>query len=747
MREADERMHIMIDTAPFCAIFWDKNLNVIDCNQEVVTMFGLSDKQEYIENYELFSPQYQTDGILSKEKWSEIIKQALKEGYNRFEWLHQKIDGELIPSEIICVRVKYKGDFTVVEYIRDLREQQAAIAEMRKAEIAEESSKAKSNFLAKMSHEIRTPMNAILGITEIQLQDNSLPQAVKEAFERIYNSSDLLLGIINDILDLSKIEANKMTLSSSQYDIASLVHDTVLLNIMRYESKPIDFKLDFDEDTPMLFTGDELRIKQILNNLLSNAFKYTDKGGVRLSVSVQKDTSGKILTFKENYVRLVFSIIDTGQGMTTDQINKLGSEYFRFNMDANRNTEGTGLGMSITKNLIRLMNGELFIQSARGIGSTFTVHLPQLCTDYEPIGKKLAHNLMLLNPANTAKLRTVQIKREFMPYGRVLIVDDVESNLYVAKGLMAPYGLSIDTAMSGFEVIDKVRNGSVYEIIFMDHMMPEMDGIEAANIIRSMGYSRSIVALTANALAGQAEMFLNNGFDDFVSKPIDIRQLDIVLNRLIRDMMPAEVVKAAREQKERLIGRKNQSIVDSQLAEFFVRDAKKISKVLETIYINKCRRDEDISMFIINIHAIKSALANVGEATLSSIALKLEKAGRERDIRIILSELPEFLEMLFNIIQKYEVDDQKQEDEGDFSFLKEKLAEIKTACSVYDKKTAKDLLKELKSKKWPPETSEWLGSIAEGLLHSEFDETVIIIEEKLKLICSCIYHCDNIPVH
>jgi len=730
MREADERTQIMIDAAPLCAIFWDNNFDLIDCNQEAVKMFGLENKQEFIDKFKQLSPEYQPDGVSSSEKGVQLVRKAFEEGYSHFEWMHQKIDGELIPSEIICVRVKHKDKNTVTEYIRDLREQQAKLTEMRKAEVAEESSKAKSDFLARMSHEIRTPMNAILGITEIQLQDAALPQVTKEALERIYNSGDLLLGIINDILDLSKIEAGKLTLLPDQYDIASLIHDTVQINIMRYESKPINFKLEVDENIPVILVGDELRIKQILNNLLSNAFKYTDKGTVTLTVSSLHETS---LEKNSNYnITIVFCVSDTGQGMTAEQVSKLGSEYSRFNMEANRKTEGTGLGMNITRNLIRLMQGDLHIESTPGMGSVFTVRLPQITVDDEIIGKELAENLMKLNLANTAKIRTVQIKREFMPYGRVLIVDDVETNLYVAKGLMAPYGLSIDTAMSGFEAIDKIRSGSSFDIIFMDHMMPKMDGIEAVKIIRNMGYKKPIVALTANALAGQAEMFLNSGFDEFISKPIDIRQLNISLNKLIRDKTPPEIVRMARKQKESLFGGSNiHSSVDSQLAEFFLRDAKKTMKILESIYIDKCRSDEDISMFIINIHAMKSALANVGESVLSMEAAKLEQAGRDKNIKHILNDLPLFLEQLFLIIEKFEFKVKTHETnvKGNLALLKEKLLIIRNDCIEFNKKSAKDTLAELRKKTWSSDIEEWLGNVAELLLHSDFDEAVKIIDE------------------
>ena len=729
MREAEERTQIMIDAAPLCVFFWDKDLNLIDCNQETVRVFELSSKQEFFNSFRELSPEYQPDGRLSKDKGVELVKKALDEGYSRFEWEHQKLNGEKLPVEVICVRVKYKDEYTVTEYMRDLREQQATLREMRKASLAEESSKAKSDFLAKMSHEIRTPMNAILGITEIQLQDESLPPATKEALERIYNSGDLLLGIINDILDLSKIEAGKMMLIPAQYDIPSLIHDTAQLIMIRYENKPIEFKLNVDENVPVMLIGDELRIKQILNNLLSNAFKYTDSGVVTLSISTEEpDEKGS------PDVTLVFTVNDTGQGMTPEQVRKLGSEYARFNMEVNRKTQGTGLGMNITCNLVQMMNGTISIESTPGLGSTFKVCLPQKRVGSSVLGKDQVASLIQLNIENTTKIRTVQINREFMPYGRVLIVDDVETNLYVAKGLMAPYGLSIDTAMSGFEAVDRIRDGAVYDIIFMDHMMPRMDGVEATKIIRSLGYTKPIVALTANAIAGQSEILMHSGFDDFISKPIDIRQLNMALNKLIRDKKPADVVQAARTQKDHLVGVAQQS-VDQQLAEFFVRDARKAISVLEAIYINKCRRNDDISMFIINTHAMKSALANIGETALSAQAAKLEQAGRDKDIKLILEGLPSFLETLYSIIGKLEPETAESDetaDDADYSYLKEKLLDIKEACASLDKKTAKDELAEIKQKTWPHSIKEQLGVLAACLLHSEFEEASQVIDDIVK---------------
>jgi len=601
--------------------------------------------------------------------------------------------------------------------------EQSRILTLQK-EAAQAASEAKSQFLAIMSHEIRTPMNAILGIAEIQLQDRTLPVLTKEALERIYNSGDLLLGIINDILDLSKIDSGKLELLYLQYDIASLIHDTVKLNILRYDNKPIDFKLTVCEKIPSVLIGDELRIKQIMNNLLSNAFKYTQEGQIELTITSepQENSSG---------INLIMCVSDTGQGMTEEQVRKLGDKFSRFNMEANRKTEGAGLGMNITRNLVQMMNGEISIESTPGMGSAFTICLPQECATSDPIGTELAENLMQQNIKNTVKIRSAQIKQDFMPYGRVLIVDDVETNLYVARGLMAPYGLSVDTVLSGFKAVDKIREGSRYDIIFMDHMMPKMDGIETAKFIRDYGYNYPIVALTANALAGHAEMFMKNGFDDFISKPIDVRQLNSVLNKFVRDKQPPEVLAEAKKQKNSLYASGSHNIaIEPQLAEFFVRDAKKALDVLNYINENKSRINNDLSAFIINVHSMKSALANIGESELSIKALELEQAGRDQKINLIFSLLPDFIKYLQKIIDKHNPPEDDETEEEDLAYLQEKMLVILEACLSFDKKTAKEALTSIKQKTWKHSTRDLLYTISEHLLHSGFDEISSIIRKK-----------------
>jgi len=624
-----------------------------------------------------------------------------------------------------------------IEIVQDITNLQIMAKKQADAEAA---NFAKSAFLAKVSHEIRTPMNAILGITEIQLQNDTLSPDIQEAMDKIYNSGYLLLGIINDILDLAKIEAGKLELFPVEYDVPSLINDTVNLNVVRYESKPIKFNLKVDENVPTTLFGDELRIKQILNNLLSNALKYTACGEVSMSVTAEsrREETGKIT--------IVFRVKDTGQGMTAEQLSRLYDEYARFNTEANRAIEGAGLGMSITKQLIKLMDGEIHVESEPGKGSEFTVRLTQgIVAGSGVLGGELVKKIGQLRRNRTTNTKKSPVIHEYMPYGRVLVVDDIETNLYVTRGLLTPYGLSVETATSGYEAIEKVKNGATWDIIFMDHYMPGMDGIEAANIIRGLGYKKHIVALTANVLTGQAEMFFANGFDDFISKPIDIRQLNAVLNKLIRDKYPIETVEAARQLKNSMVKNSAPKLsANSEIAKIFTRDAEKSIAILEAIYEKRYNyTDEDIRSYVINVHAMKSALANIGEAKLSAVAMKLEEAGRQQNIAVIMDETPTFLAALRKVIEKINPSTDDIEDEvsvdindDDKAYLLEKLAAIQKACAEYDKKNAKNVLAQLRQKTWPRTAAELMEKIAEHLLHSEFAEASSTAEDCKKILAN-----------
>jgi len=592
-------------------------------------------------------------------------------------------------------------------------------------ELAEQSNRSKSIFLSHMSHEIRTPMNAILGIAEIQLRDKDCSSEKREAFGQIYESGDLLLNIINDILDLSKIESGKMEIVPVMYDIPSLINDTAQLNRLRYESHPVKFIVHVDENTPIDLLGDELRIKQILNNILSNAFKYTDEGKIEFFVSAETEPDSDNIT-------LIFCVSDTGQGMTENQVKKLFDEYIRFNMETNRAIVGIGLGMSITKYMIDLMDGSIIVESEPGKGSVFTVRIPQKRMSTAVCGPELTDKLRNFHFQNNLIARKTRFIREYMPYGSVLVVDDVESNIFVTRGMLLPYGLKIDTVSSGFEAIERIKSGNTYDIIFMDHMMPRMDGIEAAKIIRDMGYTRTIIALTANALVGRAEMFMENGFDSFISKPIDSREMNHLLNEFIRNKKPAEVVEAARREQQVNEYEENNTGINNDLTAVTVHDTENAIAVLEELLPKLTAGNADLQLFATTVHGMKSALANIGERRLSNTALRLEEAAVSGETAVLLAETLDFmndLRLITEKIKRSQSDNYKNISQDDLDFLQSSLKNIKTACENLNLKDVKLSLNELNQKTWPDKINNVINEISVYLIRGEYLKVISIVDK------------------
>jgi len=412
------------------------------------------------------------------------------------------------------------------------------------------ASKAKSEFLATMSHEIRTPLNAVIGFSEIEmlgaLNDNS-----KENIRQINQSGTTLLGIIGDILDISKIEAGRFELDTAEYEMASLLSDTLHLNMVRIGSKPINFILEIGGDFPSRLVGDELRIKQILNNLLSNAIKYTNEGRVTLTIEWE---NRRALLSKGEEVLLRFLVRDTGTGIRKEDMGKLFESYTQLDSGTNRKMDGTGLGLTITKTLVEMMGGSISVESEHGKGSVFSAEIVQKFPEQglngtQCIGEETAENLR--NFRYEIKRAQEHIERPFLPGGKVLVVDDNIANLQVMRGMLAPYGLSVETAVSGREALEKIKSAmsnstgaSGYDLILMDHMMPEMDGIEAATAIHEIE-SVPVVALTANALRGMREHYIEQGFVDYLSKPIN----PLLLNDVIIKWIPDRTTEAQRFDK------------------------------------------------------------------------------------------------------------------------------------------------------------------------------------------------------
>lgn len=377
---------------------------------------------------------------------------------------------------------------------------------------AEKASYAKSDFISNMSHEIRTPINSILGMNEMILRE-STESAIQEYSQNISSSGNALLSLVNDILDLSKIESGKIEIINSEYNLKNLIQDTVTMIRDRIESKHLVFEVNCDPNIPSVVFGDSTRIRQILINLLTNAAKYTKEGKITYSLS------GKI---QNQQVNLSFAIKDTGSGIKKEDLKRIFGRFERFDIENNRSIEGTGLGLRISKNLANLMNASIDVQSEYGVGSQFTLNISQKIILEEPIGNI---NFLANNKSNQKKYQVSFTA----PDARILVVDDIDMNLLIIENLLKMTNMKIDTAESGDRCIRKSTEEK-YDLIIIDHMMPGMDGIETFHKVRSTEDSKNkdtpVIMLTANVYPGAHEEYAKEGFVDYISKPIDCIKLE-----------------------------------------------------------------------------------------------------------------------------------------------------------------------------------------------------------------------------
>ncbi len=390
---------------------------------------------------------------------------------------------------------------------------------------ADHANAAKGTFLAHMSHEIRNPINTVLGMDELILREAQDPHVLSYA-RNIKTSGNMLLSLINDILDFSKIEAGKMLLLPNSYQLSSTLLDLINSVYLRAKDKGLEFKININPATPVNLYGDEIRVKQIVTNLLTNAVKYTPSGSITFRVDYDKQS--------EDTIELVISVEDTGIGIKQEDMDKLTQSFERIEEARNHSIEGTGLGINITTQLLQLMDGHLEVSSQYGIGSKFTAYIPQKAEDSTPIGA-----------FDSSYEYTSSIMEKYQctftaPEARILIVDDSTTNRMLAKALLNPTQIQVDLAESGQMFLEMAKKNS-YHIIFLDHRMPDMDGIEALHKMRQMKYvckDAVMIALTANAVSGAKDYYLKEGFDDFLSKPIDIKKYE----KMIQQHLPANLV-------------------------------------------------------------------------------------------------------------------------------------------------------------------------------------------------------------
>ena len=709
----------------------------------------------------------------------------------------QLTPNQIFDLELTCIPFKVNaavdGAILILTNITHIKQMQRSQFE------AESASKAKSDFLSKMSHEIRTPMNAIMGMAELVLRED-IPDIAREQVMTIKQSGDHLLSIINDILDLSKVENGKLEIVNADYFFHSVIQDVISIVKMRMTKPEVCFAVYMQHDIPNGLFGDEVRIRQILLNLLTNANKYTRSGYFSMDITSEWRN--------EDTIMLAIKIKDSGIGIKQENMEKLFGEFNQFDLEKNRNVEGTGLGLAITKNLVNLMGGWIEVSSKYEEGSEFIVHLPQkfnkrdsmpacdisrqrfekksvllyghtaiyieyaaralndLGVDYHIIqddsalynklleGKwgyvfaeedmlstvmhivytrMLNTKIVLMTSSYVAKggqdfliltmpayfipivnilgggdsnssARRQQEEHFTAPDAKILLVDDINTNLKVIDGLLKQYGMEKTLCLSGMEAIEAVK-AKDYDMVLMDHMMPEMDGIETVKRIRNLSGEKyinlPIVALTANATVGVKEMFLQNGFNDFLSKPIDAAKLNSLLVKWIpkekqKYAASAAIVETTEEEPHTEI-----KIEDVDTAKGISLSGGSVPVYLDILKafhndgtekmneLAACMENNNIPLYTIHVHALKSACANIGAAKLSEEAKIMEAAGRNQDHDVIIKNHNNFLinlkKLLANIDEIISAGTEKPDAKAlDIGVMKDLLAKLKTALENFD---------------------------------------------------------------
>ncbi len=653
----------------------------------------LADQQELIQKAMTAEDGYFSMTIDGEE--CQVFRSAVRGGWNvvlvvKSQEMFQRVRQNLFRNIALSM-----GIFVIVTYFCtssffNRRKAARYAEEVQKAkEEAEKANAAKSDFLANMSHEIRTPINAVMGMNAMILRESD-DANVREYAGKAHNASKTLLALINDILDLSKIEAGKMEIVEDVYFLSSVLNNVVNMMRVKAEEKKLEFIVEIDESIPDELMGDETRISQVIINILNNAVKYTREGSVRLKIEqvpgiVQSDAAvlagvpeEKILAASEDGVLLKIAVIDTGIGIREEDIGKLFGNFERLDQKANKNVEGTGLGLSITGKMIEMMHGRVEVESVYGEGSTFTIYLPQKVEGDVTIGNfeaKFAEYVKSLN----------SYKETFRaPDAHILVVDDNEMNLFVVEKLLKTTEIVVSCCDSGERCLELIRQRH-YDVILLDHMMPGMDGIETLKRMKEMKHhlckDTPVIALTANAIVGVREMYLADGFDDYLSKPIDSNELEAMLRKHLpeekvvvdilepqvsveeffdttpadeaEDMSP-DLTEEKTEDTEVYIDRETAMMYCAGSEEMFheflgmfckLRDSK-LEKIL------KCYQEEDWNGYGIELHALKSTSLSIGGKRLSELALELEKAGKSGDAEFILAHHEEVLKLYEATVQE-----------------------------------------------------------------------------------------------
>ena len=533
--------------------------------------------------------------------------------------------------------------YCIVCFVYDLTKEKNMLEEVVRA------NEAKSQFLANMSHEIRTPINGILGMDSVLLKECH-DENLREYAKNIQSAGQSLLSIINDILDISKIESGKMEILTIRYQLFSVLNDCYNLTKIKLQNKPVSFIMQINEKLPSWLYGDEVRIRQIINNFLSNAVKYTKEGNITFELDFEEKTDEQIL--------LVITVRDTGIGIKEEDLGKLFESFTRIEEKRNRNIEGTGLGLNLTKNLVNLMGGEVFAESTYGKGSCFTAKIPQKIADAKPMGDFGKRYQQYLSTSDDDKLSFLA------PDAKILVVDDVTMNLKVVEGLLKATKIQIDTAVSGSECLECVKT-TPYQMIFLDHMMPEMDGLETLEHMKNLADNPNaqtpVIMLTANAIVGAKEEYIEAGFTDYLTKPIrETELLEMILKYLpeelvcenggqgiekSQDAQDMEQPEAGGEGAEPLQRLEQLEGLDVKTGltycmneeDFYIEMLQEFLQADKASQLKHFLAEEDWDNYRTTVHALKSTSLTIGAAHLSGEAKALEMAAKEGNMDYIRS--------------------------------------------------------------------------------------------------------------
>ncbi|MCL1808957.1 MAG: ATP-binding protein [Clostridiales bacterium] len=747
IQDENKRIADRMQASQMPCMVWDEEGRVVECNGKAMELFCFSESFpafEYITS--TIQPDRQPDGTLTEDVRQQLIREALFSGYAKIVVHLKRSDGAPLCVEVTGVRVSWQYGHRLFVYFLDMTEVKAREAEAKEAEERikamelqrekmQAAAEAKSQFFASMSHELRTPLNTIIGLLELLRTDN-LDQEQKSYIKETRRMSSVLLQTINDILDFHKIEAGKLTLMPVHFNLYTLVSNLVSMHKFLAESKGLTFNSQFAPELPRLVFGDELRLRQIVTNLIANAIKYTQKGYINFNVDV---------AVKDGKEYIVFRIEDSGIGIKEENLPILFNEFERFDSHKNRGIAGTGLGLAISKRLAVMMDGEIEVESEYGKGSVFTFFQPLIRGKLEQI-------------APPTEIERVVAK----PDTKVLVVDDNAGNITVAIGLLARHGIIPQTAVDGEEAIGMIK-ANRYDLVFMDHMMPGMDGVEATLIVRALGgdyfSNLPIIALTANAVDSAKELFFEGGMNDFISKPIDVKELNRVLKKWlpkhkVGDRGTAEAFFELPEDEavpykllEELMAIPDLNVVNglSQVSgdkRLYVDILWQFCKSAENdiAALKNFAKNSQWKYYGVKVHALKSVFANIGNQFMSDWAFSLENAAMRGDMDKCLSETANFCNSMLLFYHRVEktgiiadISSLLHKERMSAEVLHAKLLQLLLACNDFHSEMAEPIVSELSTITVNTAIDEQLMNIHDLVLSFDYDQAAKIIEELLEL--------------